>query len=161
MEPDTPAIAKTAVRNNVCMNFSGPEIKCRPDQAISTLRAPVDSRSRNPEFHLSSEAPTAFRHRASNDARKRTYRSMRAIFPPLLRLDAGRLDDRPPLGNLFLVKCEQPLRRKLRGREDVLREINELLPDVRIGQRLHGSIVELGNDGLRRSLGCPQCMPER
>src|SRR5215470_12394991 len=49
MEPDTPAIAKTAVSNNVFMNFSGPEIKCRPDQAISTLRAPVDSRSRNPE----------------------------------------------------------------------------------------------------------------
>src|SRR5258705_2199116 len=78
-----------------------------------------------------------------------------------LRFDAGGLDNRPPFLDLCLVKSEQRLRRELLAREDVLREIDELLLDPRISKRLRGGFVEPGDDRLRRTLGRPERMPER
>src|SRR5262245_6659363 len=78
-----------------------------------------------------------------------------------LRLDAGGLDDRPPFFDLGLVEGEQRLWRQLIGWEDVLRKVDKLLPDGRIGERLGSGVIELGDDRLRRALGRPQRMPER
>src|SRR4051812_44003212 len=84
-----------------------------------------------------------------------------ALSMTSLRLDAGSLDDRPPFVDLRLVERQQRLRRALLGRENVLGEIDQLLLDPRIGERLGGGVVELGNDRLRCALGRPQRMPER
>src|SRR5262245_16606632 len=78
-----------------------------------------------------------------------------------LRLDAGSFDDRPPFLDLRLVERQQRLWRELLGRENVLREVDELLLDPRIGERLRGGVVEPGDDRLRRTLGCPKGVPER
>src|SRR6185503_21228915 len=56
----------------------------------------------------------------------------------LLRLcpDAGRLDDRPPFGDLGLLERGQPFRGLLRARSDVQSQFGKALLDRRVRQRL-------------------------
>src|SRR5205814_5304029 len=82
-------------------------------------------------------------------------------IPSSVRRDPRRLDDRPPFVDLGLLEGGQRLRRKLLARENILREIDQLLPDRWIGQRARGGTIELGDDVLRRALGRPQRVPER
>src|SRR5438128_2386352 len=77
-----------------------------------------------------------------------------------LRLDARRLDDWPPLVDLGLLEGAERLRGELLARENLLREIDQFLPDGRVGQGRHSRAVELRNDVLRGALRRPQRMPE-
>jgi transposase len=76
-------------------------------------------------------------------------------FRGSLALDACCLDDRPPLFDLGLVVGAKRLGRLLLARENLLCEIGEPCPHVRIGQGVHGRGIELGDDVLRRRLGRP------
>src|SRR5579864_5951384 len=76
------------------------------------------------------------------------------------RLDAGRLDDRPPLVQLGLVVGGERLRVLLIGREYDLAEGFDFRPRGGIGQRLHDGGIEALDDGLGSVLGGPQAMPE-
>src|SRR6476659_3321166 len=53
------------------------------------------------------------------------------------RLDVSRLDQRPPLLDLGLVKCTQPLRRLLFARSDHVTQLREPLPHRGSGERIH------------------------
>ena len=57
-------------------------------------------------------------------------------------------------------KARERLRRLLLGRENLLREINELLPDARVGKRVYGGLIEPGDDLLRGALRRPERVPE-
>ena len=89
-------------------------------------------------------------------------RSVDGVRAALLHLDAGRLDDRPPLLDLGLVEGGERLRRQLlaRGRSPARgRRASGAIAGV--GQRcLTDRVVELGDDLLRRALGRPQGVPE-
>jgi len=76
-----------------------------------------------------------------------------------LRLDAGRLDDRPPFLDLGLLQRGERFRRLLLVREYLLREIGEPRTHSRIGERIDDSNVELGDYVLRGPLGCPKRVP--
>src|SRR5262245_29147400 len=77
----------------------------------------------------------------------------------LLALDVRGLDDRPPFLDLGLVQSKQRLGRKLVAWIDLLSEISQLRPDVRIIERFDQSCVQLCNDRLRRSLREPKGVP--
>src|SRR5512144_1034 len=72
------------------------------------------------------------------------------------RLDVSRLDDRPPLLDLGLVKSGQRLRRLFLARRDHVTEFREPLPHGWIGQRLDDGAIEPVNDLLGRAFGSPQ-----
>src|SRR5262245_50313855 len=78
-----------------------------------------------------------------------------------LRLHACRLDDRPPLLDLSLVKGGKPLRRLLLARRHVESKIGEARAHRRIGERLHHGAVELGDDVLGRALRREESEPAR
>src|SRR5262245_19216814 len=56
-------------------------------------------------------------------------------YPLSLRLDAGRLDDRPPLVGLGLAQCAKRIWGLLGTRRDHLTEIGELAAHCRITER--------------------------
>src|SRR5215813_4594782 len=64
----------------------------------------------------------------------------------LFRLDAGRLDDRPPLLDLSLMERGERLRRLLLRRHDLLAKVGEPLADSRFGERINGGGVEPPDD---------------
>src|SRR5579864_1661473 len=76
------------------------------------------------------------------------------------RLDAGRLDDRPPLVELGLVVGGERLRVLLIGREYHLAEVFDFLLHGWSGQRRHDRGIEASDDVLGRSLGGPHAVPE-
>src|SRR5215469_5432661 len=64
----------------------------------------------------------------------------------LFSLDAGRLDDRPPLLDLSLMERGERLRRLLLTRHDLLAKVGEPLADSRFGERINGGGVEPRDD---------------
>src|SRR2546425_324453 len=98
-----------------------------------------------------SASPAASPH-SHGDSRNGTY----GIFGRrLLALDARRLDDRPPLLDLSLLKGCKRFRRLLLAWVYLLREIGEPCAHRCIGERIDDSNVKLGDYVLRRALGCP------
>src|SRR6185436_14459771 len=83
------------------------------------------------------------------------------VTPSSLRLDARRLDDRMPLGDLGLVPGAERLRRLLLARRDFEAEIVEPLLHGRIGHGLDHGGVEPGDDVPGRALRRPEGVPER
>jgi len=65
---------------------------------------------------------------------------------PLFRLDAGRLNDRPPLLDFRLLVGAKRLRRLLFARRNFKALGFEFLTDVWIVQRIHGRSIELVDD---------------
>src|SRR5215217_7657318 len=75
------------------------------------------------------------------------------------RLDVSRLDQRPPLLDLGLVKCTQRLRRLLFARRNHVTQLRESLPHREIAERIHDRGVEPGDDRLGGGLRDPQAVP--
>src|SRR6476659_6087624 len=88
-------------------------------------------------------------------------RAMSRIAIASLRLDAGRLDDRPPLLNFCFVVRGKRLRGLLAPRPDSLTHVGESLLHRRIGERLDERGVELCDHLPGRSLRGPKSVPER
>src|SRR5215472_1671896 len=65
---------------------------------------------------------------------------------PLFRLDAGRLNDRPPLLDFRLLVGAKRLRRLLFARRNFKALGFKFLTDVWIAQRIHGRSIELVDD---------------
>ena len=78
----------------------------------------------------------------------------------IFRLEPGLLDDRPPFFGIGFNNRAESLRRLLLARENLLPEIGEPRSHRRIGQRVHGRRVELGDDVLRRALGREKTCPD-
>src|SRR5215216_5892828 len=76
-----------------------------------------------------------------------------------IHLDVGGLDDRPPLLDLGLVMGGERLGNELLRRWDALTQVADPLAHIRIGKGGDHGLVQLGDDGLGRALGCPQAMP--
>src|SRR5580698_422741 len=66
--------------------------------------------------------------------------------PRLFCLEVGRLDDRPPFFDLGSLKIAERLRGLLVARRNILAEIVQALANRRIGDRRHGSGIELVDD---------------
>src|SRR5229473_7339408 len=64
----------------------------------------------------------------------------------LFGLNAGCLDDRPPLLDLGFMKGAEPLRRLLFARRNLLAEVVESLVHSSVGQRCHDGGIEFGDD---------------
>src|SRR5260370_33604374 len=101
-------------------------------------------------------------------APKRLSSSARISFafialPPLslFHFDVSSLDDRPPFRDLGFLKPVERLRRLLVARKNLLPQIGQLCPNLRIGQGAHDRGIELGDDTLRRAFGHPKPMPQR
>src|SRR5262249_19719122 len=75
--------------------------------------------------------------------------------------DSSFLDDRPPLLDLGFLKIAEPLRGLSVTRKNLLPEVGEPRPYLRVGNCLHDCAIYLGNDILRRALGQPKPMPLR
>src|SRR5437667_12703625 len=78
-----------------------------------------------------------------------------------LRLDPRGLDDRPPLVGLRLVVRAKGFGRLLIRGWDLLAQVEQLLADSRIRQRLARRGVQLRDDVARRPLRPPQRVPDR
>jgi hypothetical protein len=79
----------------------------------------------------------------------------------LIRLDVGRLDDRPPFLDLGLVTGAKRFRRLLFARRDFLAHVGESLANGGIGKGIDDGGIELGDNVLGRPLGNPEPVPER
>ena len=77
-----------------------------------------------------------------------------------LRLDVGRLDDRPPLLDLGFLQRAEGLGRLPVAREDFLPERHQALTHSRVGEGDDGGGVELGNHVFGRPLGREQPAPD-
>src|SRR5215831_10447189 len=78
-----------------------------------------------------------------------------------LALDASRLDDGPPFLDFSSVNGSKPFRRLLLGRRNSPALIGDPPTYRRIGQCVHDSNIELGDDVPRRALGGPKRAPVR
>src|ERR1700738_2188417 len=78
-----------------------------------------------------------------------------------LRFYVRSFDDRPPLFDFGLLPCTKGLRRLLLAREAFLAKIGEPRTHCRVGQGLDNRGIEPSDDGRRRTLGCPKCLPGR
>ena len=78
-----------------------------------------------------------------------------SMFRRSLRLDAGRLDNRPPLLDLFLLELRQRLRRVHVGGKNSWPMSSSRLCVAGSLTRLHQRIVEFGDDVLRRAFRHP------
>src|SRR5262245_4853857 len=78
-----------------------------------------------------------------------------------LTLEVYRLDDRPPLFGLGLLKGGEGLRGLLLAWGNVEAHLDDALANAGIGDRIHGGGVELGDSILGRPLGNKQCVPDR
>src|SRR5262245_36251708 len=92
---------------------------------------------------------------------RRTRHLDRPLRTASLRLDAGFLDDWPPLLDLGLLLRGESRRCLLLARPGSLAHVGHPLAHRRIGQRLHHSSVELADGILGRALGRPEAVPER
>src|ERR1700694_2589276 len=81
--------------------------------------------------------------------------------PPSLGLDVSGLDDRPPLFDFGFLQRAKGLGRLLLARETFLTKIGEPRTHRRVGQGINNRSIELGDDGHRRTLGYPKCLPSR
>src|SRR6266852_5411262 len=75
-----------------------------------------------------------------------------AVDDKLFCLDAGGLDNRPPLLSLGSVESAERFRCQLIVREKLKSEIDKTPPDVWIGQGRHGGGIDRGDKVLRRAL---------
>ena len=78
-----------------------------------------------------------------------------------LRLDAGRLDDRPPLGDLGALVGGERLWRLLLARRNFIADVEQPPAHRRIGERFHHGGAELGDHRLGRALAGPKPAPDR
>jgi len=76
-----------------------------------------------------------------------------------LRLDAGRLHDRPPFLGIGFHQRAERLRRLLLPRENLEPKFGQPRSHRRIRQCLHGRRIELANDVLWRILGRKKPVP--
>src|SRR5262249_34782132 len=79
----------------------------------------------------------------------------------LLRIDAGGLDQRPPLLDLGPLECAERLWRLLLARRNVRAPPSKPRAHGGISERIDDGAVELGNYGLGRVLRRPQAEPDR
>src|SRR5215831_4788907 len=76
------------------------------------------------------------------------------------RLDARRLDNRPPFLSLGLVESMKRFRGLLVGWKYLLADVGEPFAYRRVGERVDHRGIELHHDLLRRALGNPRPVPE-
>src|SRR3954447_21875258 len=89
-------------------------------------------------------------------------RRLIALSPPIsLAFDVGRLDDRPPLVGLRLLKRAQGVRRLLLARRRIDPEVGEALARLLARQRFEHRRIQPRDDLLRRILRRPQSVPKR
>src|SRR5262249_26914196 len=79
----------------------------------------------------------------------------------LLRIDAGGLDQRPPLLDLGPLECAERLWRLLLARRNVHPKSGKPRAHRGISERIDDGAVELGNHGLGCVLRRPQSKPDR
>src|ERR1044071_6276225 len=84
---------------------------------------------------------------------------MLADYGPPSPLDAGGLDDRPPLVHFGLVELSEVLRRELLARRQLVALVGKPLADRLVAQRADHGSVELGDRVLRRTLRRPHALP--
>src|SRR5262245_63092538 len=79
----------------------------------------------------------------------------------LLCLEAGLLDDRPPLFDLGLLASSKGLRRLLLTRKNLHTDVGKTRTDRCIGQPIGDRCTELSDNFLWRSLWRPKTTPAR
>src|SRR5260370_24786 len=87
----------------------------------------------------------------------RSWKGCNASF----RLEAGRLDDRPPPFRFGFLESTQGFGRLLGERRDLDAEFLEALLHRGIGEDLDHGGIQFRDDILRRISGCPKSVPER
>src|SRR5215472_645428 len=121
---------------------TAPLRKSRRPRPSSFVRSSFMKSSRWPPAEVRLRAPFTG---AKNAPFTRARQGPRASS---FHLDAGRLDDRPPLLDLGLVKRIERCRRQFLARKNVLRDVGQLLAHGGVLERVHHCGIELGDHRL-------------